>query len=93
MTASLCLVVLLLAARFTYRRGARAGYWLIAASVLWLALDKSLEGPTLVHFDEDHGLTGADLSGLLGLALGVHQAWPDLVRRSRRLLGPRRRRP
>lgn len=92
MTAALALLVLVLAFRFTYRRGPRAGYVLIAASLLWLALDKSMEGRTLIHLDGDHGLTGADLSGLLGLALGAHQAWPDVVRRTRRLLGSRRRR-
>jgi len=86
-SASLALIFLVLAFRFTYRRGARAGYLLMAASLFWLVLDKSMEGPVLLHFGEDHGLTGADLSGLLGLALGAHQAWPDLVRRSRRVLG------
>jgi hypothetical protein len=55
-TAPLALLVLVLAFRFTYRRGPRAGYVLIAASLLWLALDKSMEGRTLIHLDEDHAV-------------------------------------
>jgi hypothetical protein len=85
--AGLVLVALVLAARFTQRRGALAGYVLAAVSLLWLAVDKRMEGPTLLALDEHHGLTAADLAGLVGLGLGIHQAWPDVVRRWRHARG------
>ncbi len=50
-----------------------------------------MEGATLVRVTQDHGLTAADLAGLVGIGLGLRQAWPDLVRRSRRLLAAVRR--
>jgi hypothetical protein len=79
--AGLVLVALVVTARFTRLRSARAGYLLIVVSLAWLVADKSMEGPTLISLDADHGLTAADLAGVVGLALGAHQAWPDVVRR------------
>jgi hypothetical protein len=90
-TAGLVLVALVLTARYTFRRGPRAGYLLVAVSLLWLVVDKGMEGARLVRVTQDHGLTAADLAGLVGLAVGLHQAWPDVVRRWRRLLGTVRR--
>ncbi len=91
MIAALTLVLLVLAARFTRDRGPRAGLWLVAASVLWLVCDKPMEGPVLLRVSKYHGVSGADLAGFAGVVLGVHQAWPLLVRRARGL-APRRRR-
>ena len=85
------LVALLLTARYTFHRGPRAGYLLIVVSIAWLLLDKSMEGATVVTVSRNHGLTAADLAGLVGVALGVRQAWPDLVRRLKRLTGGLRR--
>jgi hypothetical protein len=79
--AGVVLVVLVLTARFTHRRGPRAGYLLIVVSVVWLVVDKTVEGPTIIGFTKNHGLTAADLAGLVGILLGVHQAWGDAVRR------------
>ena len=85
MIAGLVLVALVLISRYTARRGPRAGYLLVLVSVLWLFADKSMEGSRLLRVTQDHGLTAADLAGLVGIALGLHQAWPDVVRRARRL--------
>jgi hypothetical protein len=81
--AGLVLVVLVLTARFTAGRSVTAGYLLCLVSLLWLAVDKRMEGPTVIAFTPTHGLTAADLAGVAGLVLGVHQAWPDVVRRLR----------
>jgi hypothetical protein len=92
MIAGLVLVALVLTAHFSRGRGARAGYVLIAVSVLWILVDKGLgEGPTLMRITKNHGLTAADLAGLAGIALGLRQAWPDVVRRSKRLVAAVRR--
>lgn len=85
MTAGLVLVALVLTARYTLRRGAVAGYLLVTVSIAWLLVDKTMEGPTLVSLTQDHGLTAADLTGVVCVGLGLRQAWPDLVRRSKRL--------
>jgi hypothetical protein len=79
--AGLVLVAFVLTARFTHGRGPRAGYVLIVASIVWLVADKSMEGPTILRVDADHGLTAADLAGVVGLALGIYQAWPGVVDR------------
>ena len=86
MTAGLVLVALVLTARYTLRRGPRAGYLLVVVSLVWLLADKTMEGAKLVRFTQDHGLTAADLAGLVGIGLGLRQAWPDLVRRWHGLL-------
>ena len=85
MIAGLVLVALVLTARFTRARGPLAGYLLVLVSVVWLAVDKAMEGPTLVAVTSQHGLTAGDLSGVVGGLVGLHQAWPDVVRRLRRL--------
>ncbi|MGC4110514.1 MAG: hypothetical protein QM747_08855 [Nocardioides sp.] len=82
MIAGVVLVALVLTVRFTTGRRPRAGYVLMAVAVLWLLVDKAMEGPTVLYVSPDHGLTAADLAGLVGLALGLRQAWPDVVRRS-----------
>jgi hypothetical protein len=44
-----------------------------------------MEGVTVVTFTENHGLTAGDLAGLVGVGLGLRQAWADLARRAKRL--------
>jgi hypothetical protein len=90
-TAGLVLVALVLTARYTRHRDVRAGYLLVVVSVAWLLLNKAMEGVTVVRFTPDHGLTAGDLAGLVGVGLGLRQAWPDLVRRSRRMSAAVRR--
>ena len=45
-----------------------------------------MEGVTLVTVPANRGLTEGDLAGVVGIGLGVRQAWPDLVRRWTRVL-------
>lgn len=85
MIAGLVLVALVVTAYLARGRGPGAGYLLVLVSALWLLADKSMEGVRLARFTEDHGLTAADLAGLVGLGLGLRQAWPDVTRRGRRL--------
>lgn len=73
MTAGLVLGVLLLVAWFSRSYGVAGGVVLIVVSLVWLVVDKGLEGPTLVHVTHDHGLASADLAGLVGIALGAAQ--------------------
>jgi hypothetical protein len=75
--AGVVLAVLVIVAYYSHRRGARWGWLLIAVSVLWFLVDKSVEGPTLVHLTHEHGLAAADLAGVAGVALGVHEVWRD----------------
>ncbi len=91
MIAGLVLVALVVTARYTFRRGPRAGYLLVLVSVGWLLVDKSMEGVTLVTVQANRGLTAGDLAGVVGIGLGLRQAWPDLARRWRRLVAAVRR--
>ena len=49
-------------------RGAAA---MAVLSVLWLLVNGPVEGVVLVPVTADHGLTGADVAGLAGLALAA----------------------
>jgi hypothetical protein len=79
--AGLVLVALVLTVRFTHARRPRAGYLLMLVAVLWLVVDKAMEGPTVLYVTANHGLTAADLAGLVAVLLGLHQAWPDVRQR------------
>ena len=46
---------------------------LAAMSLLWLAVNGPMEGPILATVAPGHGLTGADLAGLAGIALAAHR--------------------
>ncbi len=48
---------------------------LVAAAVLWLLVNKPLEGPTLIAFDDTHGLTVGDLPALAALVLAGLLIW------------------
>jgi hypothetical protein len=71
MLAGLALVALVLAAGLAPGRGRRGAAALAVVSVLWLALNKPMEGPVLLTVMPDHGLVGADLAGLAGLGLAA----------------------
>jgi hypothetical protein len=85
MVAAVVLVGLVLSAGLS-----RALRWggvalLAAVSVLWLVVNGPMEGPVLLVFSTDRGLTGADLASVAGLGLAVAQAVrlrrPETVRR------------
>jgi hypothetical protein len=64
------LAALVLAAAVGPRFGRPGGALLAAASVLWLLVNKTMEGGTLlVVVPRTHGVTAADLGGLAGLGL------------------------
>jgi hypothetical protein len=55
-----------------------AGRWgrpwaapLAASSVVWLMINKRMEGPVLLPVTSQHGLVAADLAGLAGLTLAA----------------------
>ncbi|TFV88396.1 hypothetical protein E4P40_10030 [Blastococcus sp. CT_GayMR20] len=82
MVAALALVGLVLAAGLSGRSGGTGAAVLAGVSVLWLLVNKPMEGPVLLTVGPGHGLTGADLAGLTGLALAAFR-WSTL-RRTRR---------
>ena len=71
MVAALVLVGLVVAAGLSGRLRYGGVALLAAMSLLWLAANKPMEGPVLVTLTHAHGLTGADLAGLTGLALAA----------------------
>jgi hypothetical protein len=71
MAAALVLAALVAAGVLAGRTGRTGALLLGALSLLWLLVNKPMEGRTLVVFTETHGLTGADLAGLTGLLLAA----------------------
>jgi hypothetical protein len=69
--AALVLVALVLAAGLSARFGMPGALTLAAMSILWLVVNKPMEGPVLVVVVRGHGLTGGDLAGLAGLGLAM----------------------
>jgi hypothetical protein len=83
MVAVVVLAGLVLAAGVSGRSGAVGVVVLAAVSVLWLLVNGPMEGPVLLTVTTDHGVTGADLAGLTGLALAAFRL-TALRRESRR---------
>jgi hypothetical protein len=83
MVAGLSLVLLVVVAYLARGRGVLGGCCLIACGLLWLATNKPMEGPTLLHVTHDHGLTIGDVAGLAALVLGAVQIWRSPARLSR----------
>ena len=71
MIPALVLVALVLAAALAPRFGRPGAVGLAVVSVLWLLLNRPMEGEVLVEVTSSHGLVGADLAGLTGLALAA----------------------
>lgn len=71
MISGLALVVLLVAAGTADRTGVPGAVALALASLLWLALNKQMEGAIIWQVSAHHGLTAADLAGFLGLGLAA----------------------
>ena len=80
--APLVLAGLVLAAALSGTRGLGGAVVLAGISILWLIVNQPMEGPTLVELAQEHGITGADLAGVVGLGLAAHRA-REIGRRSR----------
>ena len=63
---------------------------LVVAAVIWVRINKPVEGEVLLELTRRHGVTTADLLSVVMLAMAVVIAWPS--RRARPELGrePRR---
>ncbi len=71
MVAALVLSALVAGGVLAGRTGRPGALALGALSLLWLLVNKPMEGRVLVGFTETHGLTGADLAGLTGIVLAL----------------------
>ena len=71
MLAALVLVALVLAAGLSGRSGMAGAVALAATSIVWLVVNGPMEGPVLVSFTRNHGITGGDLAGFAGLVLAA----------------------
>ncbi len=77
MLAALVLVVLVLLAGTSDRTGRPGALLLAATSAGWLLVNGPVEGVVLLTVTPAHGLTGADLAGLAGLALAAWRLRPS----------------
>jgi hypothetical protein len=50
---------------------------LVIAAVIWVRINKPVEGRTLLELTSNHGVTTADLLSLVALAMAVVIAWPS----------------
>ncbi|PVZ04607.1 hypothetical protein [Actinomycetospora cinnamomea] len=50
---------------------------LVVAAVIWVRINKPVEGRTLLELTSNHGVTTADLLSLVALAMAVVIAWPS----------------
>jgi hypothetical protein len=62
---------MVLLAGLSDRTGKPGAVALAVASLLWLLTNSPMEGPVLVSFTSDHGITAGDLAGVVGLAVAV----------------------
>jgi len=74
MLTGLVLAALVVAAGMAGRTGRPGAVALAVVSVLWLVVNKSMEGPTLVRISSTHGLVAADLAGVAGVVVAA-LAW------------------
>lgn len=71
--AALVLAGLVLAAGLSAHTGVSGVLALVGLSLLWLVVNGPMEGPVLIPFSRNHGLTGADLAGVVGLAIAARR--------------------
>jgi len=50
---------------------------LVVAAVIWVRINKPVEGDVLLELTSRHGVTTADLLSLVALAMAVVIAWPS----------------
>ena len=82
MVAAIVLAGLVLAAGLSPRFGTIGALTLAGMSVLWLLVNKPMEGPVLLVVMKGSGLTGGDLAGLVGLGLAALQGGRIFRRRA-----------
>jgi hypothetical protein len=82
MLAAVVLAGLVLVAGLSGGHGLWGAVLLAAVSVLWLVVNGPMEGDVFLSFPGEHGLTGADLAGLAGLALAGFRAYRVIRLRS-----------
>jgi hypothetical protein len=73
MVAALVLACLVLTAGVSRELGGWGAALLAGLSVVWLRVNGSMEGLTIVDLSATHGITGADLAGAAGLGLAAVQ--------------------
>lgn len=61
---------------------------LVVAAVIWVRINKPVEGRTLLELTSSHGVTTADLLSLVALAMAVVIAWPSWRRPAPRAARP-----
>lgn len=61
---------------FSARRLLLAGL-LVVAAVIWVRINKPVEGEVLLELSRRHGVTTADLLSLVMLAMAIVIAWPS----------------
>jgi hypothetical protein len=61
---------------FSARRLLLAGL-LVVSAVIWVRINKPVEGDVLLELTSRHGVTTADLLSLVMLAMAVVIAWPS----------------
>jgi hypothetical protein len=83
MVTSLVLVCLVLSAGVSRELGGWGPVLLAGLSIVWLVVNGSMEGVVLVSLSAQHGITGADLTGVAGLGLAAYRAIPWLRQRGR----------
>ena len=83
MVAAVVLAALVLAAGVSSSAGVGGALALATISVLWLLVNGPMEGKILVDVSATHGITGADLAGLVGLGLAAVQGARAFRRRER----------
>lgn len=66
---------------FSARRLLLAGL-LVVAAVIWVRINKPVEGDVLLELTSRHGVTTADLLSLVMLAMALVIAWPSRRPRS-----------
>ena len=77
MIAALVLAALVLAAGIGTSYGRLGAVALAVLSVLWVLVNGPMEGPTLLVLSRHHGVTGGDLTGLVGLGLAAYRGFTD----------------
>jgi len=50
---------------------------LVVAAMIWVRINKPVEGRTLLELTQNHGVTTADLLSVVALAMAVVLAWPS----------------